>query len=167
MTACASRRLRRCSQCAAGLGASDERIAIARYTPVAKLLHWLIVALLIAQYAVAWNMPHIGRNTTPDTLINLHFSFGVLILAAAILRLAWRWTHPEPAPLDGIPPWQANSARAMHMALYAMLFVIPLLGWINASWRGFDVSVFGLATLPKLVGTRATGFAWTGISTSI
>jgi len=134
----------------------------AGYTPVARLLHWLVVALLIVQYVVAWTMPHIGRNTVPETLINLHFSLGALVLAVVVVRLGWRWTHGEPAPLDGIPPWQVASARVLHWLLYLLLFAIPILGWINASWRGFDVSVFGLFTLPRLVATRAAGFGWTG-----
>ncbi len=132
------------------------------YSGVAKALHWLVVALLIAQYVLAWLMPHIGRNTKPDTVINLHFSLGVVILAVMIVRVAWRWTHAEPTPLDGIPPWQIKSARIVHCVLYALLFVAPILGWVNASWRGFDVSVFGLFTLPRLVEIRAPGFGWTG-----
>jgi cytochrome b561 len=39
--------------------------------------------------------------------------------------------------------------------------VLPILGWINASWRGFPVIMFGLE-LPKLVATRAPGWGWTG-----
>jgi len=31
------------------------------YTATAKWLHWLVVALLIAQFIFAWIMPHIGR----------------------------------------------------------------------------------------------------------
>lgn len=141
---------------------SPDRRTDPGYTPVAKLLHWLIFAVLVAQFAVAWSMPHIGRNTIPETLINLHFSIGVLVLAIMIVRLAWRWTHSEPAALDGLPPWQAKSARIIHLVLYALLFVLPVLGWINASFRGFTVSFFGLFPLPALVATRAPGFAWTG-----
>lgn len=133
-----------------------------RYTAMAKVLHWLVVALLIAQYIVAWLMPHIGRNTKPDTTINLHFSFGVVILALIIARLAWRWTHPEPVPHVGLPRWQATSSYAVHYALYLLLFVVPILGWMNASFRGFDVNVFGLFVLPKLIATRRPGFGWTG-----
>jgi len=132
------------------------------YTPVAKLLHWLMAALIVAQFVVAYLMPHIGRDTKPDTIINLHFSLGVVILAVVIVRLIWRWTHGEPAPLDGIPPWQTRSARAVHTVLYVLLLVIPILGWMNASWRGFDVNVFGLFTLPRLMPARAPGFNWTG-----
>lgn len=131
------------------------------YTGTAKTLHWTIVALLIVQFIAAWTMPDIKRDTKPDTLINLHISVGVLILFVAILRLAWRAGHPEPPPQDGLPPWQVQSARAVHWLLYALLFVLPVLGWLNASWRGFPVIMFGLE-LPKLLSTRAPGWGWTG-----
>lgn len=107
-------------------------------------------------------MPHIGRNTQPDATINLHFSFGVLILAIAIVRLGWRWTHGGPAPFAGLPPWQATASYIVHYALYILLFVIPVLGWMNASFRGFDVTVFGLFKVPALMARRTPGFAWTG-----
>jgi cytochrome b561 len=133
----------------------------AGYTSIAKVLHWLIVALLIAQFVVAWTMPHIGRNTPVTTLISLHFTFGIIILVLAIVRLIWRTTHGEPAPLDGIPPWQTQTARIVHWLLYVLLFVVPILGWISASWRGMPIVMFGLQFL-KPVGTRAPGWRWTG-----
>ncbi len=131
------------------------------YTGTAKSLHWLILALLIVQFVVAWTMPDIKRDTKPDTLINLHLSVGILILFFVVVRLAWRAIHAEPPPADGVPPWQLQSARVVHWLLYALLFVLPVLGWINASWRGFPVIMFGLG-LPKLVGTRVPGWGWTG-----
>jgi cytochrome b561 len=141
---------------------SPETLPATGYTSVAKLLHWGMAALLVTQFTIAWTMPHIGRNTVPGTLINLHFSLGVLLLVVAAARLGWRWTHPEPAPLDGVPPWQVQSARVVHVLLYVLLFVLPILGWMNASWRGFDVSFFGLLVMPKLMAARAAGFGWTG-----
>jgi cytochrome b561 len=132
------------------------------YAGTAKTLHWTIVALLIVQFVLAWTMPEIRRDTKPDTLINLHLSFGALLLGLAVIRLGWRAVHGEPPPQDGVPPWQLQSARIVHWLLYALLFVVPILGWINASWRGFAVSLFGLIELPKLMATRAPGFRWTG-----
>ena len=131
------------------------------YTGTAKSLHWLIVALLIAQFVFAWTMPHIGRNTPVTTLISLHFTFGIIILAVAIVRLGWRLSHGEPKPEDGLPPWQTLSAQVTHWLLYLLLFVVPILGWINASWRGMPVVMFGFE-LPKLLATRAPGWGWTG-----
>jgi cytochrome b561 len=86
---------------------------------------------------------------------------GVVILAVLVVRLAWRMTHGEPAPEDGMPPWQTASARVVHWLLYLLLFVIPILGWINASWRGMPVALFAIE-MPKLIATRAPGWQWTG-----
>jgi cytochrome b561 len=59
-------------------------------------------------------------------------------------------------------PWQVRSARAVHWLFYALLIVLPIVGWINASWRGYSVTPFGLFELPKLVATHADGWGWTG-----
>ena len=67
------------------------------YTGTAKALHWLVVALLIVQFILAWTMPDIRRDTKPDTLINLHLSFGMLVLGVAVIRLAWRMLQVLPA----------------------------------------------------------------------
>jgi cytochrome b561 len=132
------------------------------YTGTAILLHWLVVALLVAQFAVAWTMPDIGRDTPQTILISLHFSLGVLILFVAVIRLLWRATHREPEPEAGVPRWQVRSAHAVHWLLYVLLIVLPIVGWINASWRGYSVTPFGLFELPKLVATHADGWGWTG-----
>lgn len=137
-----------------------ERVG-AGYTTTARSLHWLILALLIVQFVFAWTMPDIKRNTPVTTLIGLHFSFGVLILFVAVIRLAYRASHGEPPPEDGIPPWQATSARILHWLLYLLLFVLPILGWINADWRGMPVALFGYE-MPHLIAARAAGWQWTG-----
>lgn len=133
-----------------------------RYTRTAKVLHWLVFALLVAQYAIGWTMPHIGRNTPVTTLISLHFSIGVLILGVIIVRLIWRVIHGEPASEAGVPSWQVNSARVVHWLLYLLLLVVPLLGWLNASYRGMPLTLFGLVHVPQLVGDHAAGWGWTG-----
>ena len=133
----------------------------AGYTGTAKALHWLIVALLIAQFTFAWTMPHIGRNTPVSTLISLHFTFGVIILAVALIRLLFRLARGVPEPEAGIPGWQETSAQIVHWLLYLLLLVVPMLGWINADWRGMPIVMFGYE-LPHLIAARAAGWQWTG-----
>lgn len=134
----------------------------ASYDTPAKLLHWLIVALLIAQFIIAWTMPHIGRHTPLSTSIGVHFSLGVLILVVAIVRIIWRATHAEPDAEAGVSPRQQKLARIVHRALDLLLLALPILGWINASWRGYPVTLFGMFAFPKLVATHAPGWGWTG-----
>ena len=133
----------------------------AGYGGAAKTLHWIVVALLVAQFIFAWTMPHIGRNTPVTTLINLHFTFGMIILAVAVVRLAWRLIQGEVAPLASLTPFERTSSRAIHVLLYLLLFVVPVLGWVNASWRGMPIAMFGLE-LPALMAKRAPGWGWTG-----
>ena len=121
------------------------------YNPVAQILHWVVVALLVMQFTLAWSMPNIGRDTVPETMINLHLSFGALILLIATVRLTWRIIVPPPPPISGLPKWQLLASKWVHRLLYVLLFVIPLLGWLNASYRGFAVRPFGLVKLPALI----------------
>lgn len=121
------------------------------YSSVAKALHWLILALLVGQFAIAWTMPEIGRGSVPTGLIAWHLSVGVAILAVMIVRLVWRATHPAPpAPAD-LPTALAILSRITHYVLYAVLIVLPLLGWANASARGWAVKLFGAVPLPSLM----------------
>ena len=125
------------------------------YGPVAKTLHWLVVALLIAQYVFAFTMPDIGRNTVPGALINLHMSFGLTILAVVVVRWLWRIGHPIPLATRDMPSWEQPLARIVHGALYVLLVVSPILGWMNASARDWTITVFGLFQLPHLVAARS------------
>ena len=134
---------------------TEARATIQGYGPVAKSLHWLVLALLIAQYVFAFTMPDIGRNTVPGTLINLHMSFGLTILAVVIVRWLWRIGHPIPLATRDLPPWERPVARIVHGALYVLLVVNPILGWMNASARDWTISVFGLFQLPHLVAPRS------------
>lgn len=118
------------------------------YGIVAKSFHWLILVLLIAQYAIAWTMPHIGRGTQPGTLINLHLAIGVLVLALALARLAWRLVYPVPLIPDDTPRWQVRAAEALHGLLYLLIFATPISGWAAASMRGWPVDFFGLFNFP-------------------
>jgi cytochrome b561 len=121
------------------------------YGAVAKALHWLIVALLAMQFAVAWLMPDIHRGTAATGLIVVHLALGASILAVVALRLVWRLYHPVPLSADGVPPWQLWAERATHGALYLLLLAVPILGWANASARGYAVDLFGLIPLPALL----------------
>ena len=99
------------------------------YGAVAKWLHWLIFLLLIVQLCSAWIMPNIGLNTALVPSINIHFTFGTIILALILVRLVWRFGHRVPLLNNGVPRWQNILARVTHNAFYLLLVVLP-------SWAG-------------------------------
>jgi cytochrome b561 len=125
-----------------------------QYGTTAKVLHWLIVALLLVQYPLGWLMPDIHRNMKPGAGMTFHISFGITILLLIVGRLAWRLAHPV-TPESSLPPWQRLSAEAVHWLLYALVLATTITGWLFASFRGWSVSFFYLVPLPMLASDNA------------
>jgi cytochrome b561 len=125
-----------------------------QYGTTAKIFHWLIVALLLAQYAIGWLMPDIHRNMKPGAAMTFHISFGILVLILIVLRFAWRLTHPV-APESSLLPWQRLSSEAVHWLLYVLVLATSLPGWLFASFRGWAISFFFLAPMPMLASDNA------------
>ena len=119
------------------------------YNPVAKIFHWLIFALLAAQVAVGFLMPHIGRKTVNEGLVSWHFSIGAAILVVIVARFVWRLLNPV-APAIGLAPWEAALSKVTHFALYLLVFVMTVLGWAATNSRGWDVKFLGVITFPAL-----------------
>lgn len=122
------------------------------YDRYAKLFHWALVLMVAAQFVSAWIMPEELRS--PDALVNFHMSFGILILAFMFLRFLWRMFVGAPAPHAAMPKWQAWASVLTHYALYALLVAMPVLGWLWASALGWQVTLFGLVTLPQLTAAQ-------------
>jgi cytochrome b561 len=120
------------------------------YSGPARFFHWATVLLLAGQYAIAWAMPDVHRGTRPVGLIAWHVSMGVLILLLAAVRIVWRFTHPAPPELPSIPRPLAAVARFTHWVLYILLIALPLMGWANASSRGWPSFMGALLALPQL-----------------
>jgi cytochrome b561 len=125
-----------------------------QYGITAKVFHWLVVALLLVQYAIGWLMPDIHRGETPGAAMTFHVSIGMIILILIVLRLAWRFTHPV-APESSLPPWQRLSSEGVHWLLYVLVLATTLTGWLFASFRGWSLSLFYLAPLPMLASDNA------------
>jgi cytochrome b561 len=118
------------------------------YSPVARLLHWLILGLVCAQFIIGWTMPDVHRDTLPTGAIAWHLSVGAAIVAVMVIRIFWRVTHvPEPAKLS---PMLTFASRATHLLLYIVLLAVPLTGWANASARGWTVRLLGTLPFPGL-----------------
>lgn len=127
----------------------EPRTSARTYGPVARLFHWLIFALLAAQYAVGSIMPHIGRNTLDEGWVHWHLLIGAAILAVIVLRYLWRMLHPV-SPAANFPVWEFFLSRMTHAALYLLVFAMTVLGWAAANARGWDVKLLGLVPLPRL-----------------
>jgi len=120
---------------------------------VSRLLHWAMALVIAGQVALGWYMTDLPRGLPKLRLYALHKSCGLTLLALAVLRLLWRLSERRPA-LPAMPAWQARSATLAHVALYALLFAIPLSGWLFNSAAGFPLQWFELVNVPALAGAN-------------
>ena len=130
----------------------------ARYTAVAQGFHWIIVALIVTQFALAWSADDLPLGMHKLALLARHKSFGMTILMLAVLRLAWRLFNPPPALPPGMSRFEKFAAHATHTAFYVLLFAMPLTGWLMSSAKAYSVSWFGVFTWPNLIGKDEAAF---------
>ena len=127
-----------------------------RWGSVSQLLHWLIVALIALQAALGLTGLMLPLGMEKLAVLARHKSIGITILGLAALRLLWRWVNPTPPLPSNLKPHERFLAHFTHAALYALLFAMPLTGWIMSSARGFPVSWFNVIQLPDLVPKSET-----------
>lgn len=136
----------------------SEPAAGQHYGSTAKILHWAVAGLIVAQYALA-NLAELaaeaGAQVRQLALLANHKSVGVSILALALVRLAWRVAHRPPPLPAAMPRWQAVASKISHGLLYALLLATPLSGWLMSSASAYSVSWFNLLQLPDFVAPDA------------
>jgi cytochrome b561 len=136
------------------LGPMDapHRTVPQRYPRLAILLHWSVAALVISLVALGWWMQEIPKQPpgARAAAFNFHKSLGLAALGVITLLTAWRATH-KPPQLPPMPRWQARSAHALHIALYVLLVVTAVSGYLGSAYSGYPVKFFGV-TLPAWAG---------------
>jgi cytochrome b561 len=124
-----------------------------RYTGIAVALHWIVALLMIANVALAWIWPHLA-DASVRPAIDVHKSIGILVLGLAILRLLWRLSHQPPALPTSYQSWEIGVSHVTHWLLYAVIFFMPLSGWImDSAWKDaatHPMYWFGLVEWPRI-----------------
>jgi len=129
-----------------------------RYSAVAQSFHWIIAALIVTQFVLAYAADDLPLGAHKLALLARHKSFGMTILMLAILRLLWRFKNPPPGLPAGMTPLEQFLARATHAAFYVLLFIMPVTGWMMSSAKNYSVSWFWLFTWPNFIGPNEAAF---------
>jgi cytochrome b561 len=130
-----------------------------RFAFPARILHWLMAALILGMLLIGAGMLSTTTARYPD-LLAWHRPIGLAILVLAAIRLIVRATHrPPPLPAD-LPPIQVAVAKGSHYLLYVLMIAMPLIGWAMQSAGGYPIVVWkGFVLFPILPhGIRAYGW---------
>lgn len=121
------------------------------YGRIAKWFHWTTAALFLAAYVSVYYRQWFTEKQTPEnmTALQIHLSVGVSIAVIVALRVIWRLMNRAPADEPGTP--LAHLAAHMgHLALYAVMIVAPITGYLGT---GVSTDFFFLFEIPKFEST--------------
>ncbi len=114
-------------------------------------LHWLVLALMAGAYATMEFSGIFPRGSAGRMTMRLtHYALGLSVLALLVVRIPLRLARAEPPIVPAPPAWQAKAATIVHVALYALMVVLPVLGWLAVSAEGRPVLILGV-DLPMLI----------------
>jgi cytochrome b561 len=122
------------------------------YSTAARRFHWWTFLLIAAQVPIGLFMVRYGAATDfaepTGKLYDIHKLIGLTILVLALARLGYRLAHGAPADEPTLEPWEKVLSHITHWGIYALLIVVPLLGWLGISYYG-PFEPFGIK-LPAL-----------------
>lgn len=121
-----------------------------RFTPLQRGIHWLMAICILAMLFVGVGMV---STIAPDNLglVSFHKSLGMALLILVLIRIAVRWRYGAPALPSSLPIPMKLAAEASHYILYALMIVMPLLGWAMLQTSDYPIVLVGGVRLPQLL----------------
>jgi cytochrome b561 len=121
---------------------------------IARGFHWLIAALILAQFAIGSIAEEMKLTPAKLDLFVWHKSIGVTVLLLVVLRLIWRIANPPPAPLPGRPDWEHKLASLAHWLIYVLVFAVPLSGWLVSDASRVPFKAYFVVSMPDFIATN-------------
>ncbi len=121
------------------------------YGSIAKWIHWTIAFLFLSSYCAVYYRHWFTEDKTPENWVSLqlHLSIGITIAAVVVLRIIWRNMNQTPEQEPG-SKLAHLAAHLGHYALYAVMILMPLTGYIGT---GVDTEFFFMFDIPKFEST--------------
>jgi cytochrome b561 len=132
--------------------AIDQPAKATTYPRALVALHWITALVFVGIFAaVEFHEYYPKGDPMRDLLMLTHKSLGITILLLVIVRIFIRSRTIAPAIIPAPPAWQHAIAHTTHIALYAAMVAMPLLGWLMSNAGGHPAPFFEFE-LPYLIG---------------
>ena len=119
---------------------------------VSIALHWVVAVAVLGLFGLGLYMVELDYyDSMYKTAPFIHKSVGVLLFSAMIFRAIWRLVTSVPTPLPTHQAWEKRLAHWVHIALYGLLFVLMLSGYLISTADGRAISVFGWFDVPSVI----------------
>jgi cytochrome b561 len=122
---------------------------VVSYDRVVRFVHWATAALLVLVFGIGLSMTRWVAEDDRVRVYSWHEWAGLTVFALTAIRV-WRWTRGGAPPIE-LPPRERIARAVVHTAIYVVLVVQPIIGYMMTSAFGFDIVYLGLVPLPRLV----------------
>lgn len=117
-----------------------------RYPSPLIAMHWIIALAVIVAYVTS------GNPTKPKDAFDIlagqtHVIAGMTVFALTLIRLTLRALFGTPQALP-TPRWQHRATAAAHIALYALMIIVPIAGWTALADKTSSFILMGSFSLP-------------------
>jgi cytochrome b561 len=120
-----------------------------QFTAFSRLLHWTMAAMVLTMLCIGVAM--VASLANYHVLVSIHRPLGIAIFALVVVRFVNRSLNPP-------PPWPATMSRAerlaattSELAMYGLMFVLPLVGWGMLSAARYPIVLLGSVELPPIL----------------
>jgi cytochrome b561 len=126
-----------------------------KYHLTSRILHWSMAAIILGLLGIGIYMTEFLPKEASNRfqIYDLHKSFGVIILLLIFVRIINRILQAVPALPSGLPKYEKLLSHLVHIALYILMILVPLSGYLMSNSFGFPVHLFTIQ-MPFIISTN-------------
>jgi cytochrome b561 len=120
-----------------------------RFPVLMRILHWLMAAMVLTMLGIGVAM--VASLGDYHRLVSIHRPLGIATLIVVVIRFVNRQFSTLPPFPASMSSRERSVAHASEVLLYALLFVLPLIGWGMLSAARFPIVLYGPLHLPPIL----------------
>jgi len=123
------------------------------YGAIVRLLHWGMALLIIVSIAAVELHEFFPKGgATRNGMMAAHFQIGLLVFLLIWARLVAVFSDRTP-PITPEPSLSQHvAAKLVHLALYASMIALPILGVLMTQAGDHSLAFLGVVQLPSFIG---------------
>ncbi|MBY3002060.1 cytochrome b [Rhizobium leguminosarum] len=123
-----------------------------RYHAALRAMHWVTAGVILAAIALGLYCANLGRGSAErQFLMDIHKSLGMTALVLIVVRIPLRAFLGHPAWRRAPPRIEQLAAHIGHSALYLLMVLMPLSGYVTSASEGRSIRWFWLFSWPNVM----------------
>ncbi|MEI4483214.1 MULTISPECIES: cytochrome b [unclassified Phyllobacterium] len=115
-----------------------------RYGAIPITIHWLGAILILLALGFGFQAANAIEPAVKAGFLRIHVSAAIIALLLTVFRIIWWWVFDKkPLPMLGVPSWQNQLARGVHLAFDVIILGMSATGVGMVALSGAGTIIFG------------------------